>query len=731
MLATKTISPARREDGLLLSEIRRLVAAAKEGRLNERGCTTEFDGASAEVIRGVNEMLDAILLPIAEGNRILAQISSGKIDELIAFTYQGDHEKMKVAVNNVALVLQNMRGELDRLTEASRKGQLSERGRPEQFQGSYAEIVRGVNTMLDAILLPIAEGNRVLAQISAGKIDERIAETYQGDHEKMKVAVNHLAVVLQEMHGELERLTEASREGKLTERGKAEHFHGAYAEIIRGVNTMLDTILLPIGEGNRILAQISSGKIDELIAYTYKGDHEKMKVAVNNVALVLQGLHKELDRLTEASRKGQLSERGRPEQFQGAYAEIVRGVNAMLDAILLPIAEGNRVLRLIRGGNLRERVEIDCRGDHEVMKNAVNGVHQWLTELIAYVTSIANGDLTASTAKASDEDQIHDWLVLLRKNIEALVTDAGELARAAASGQFNGRADASKHHGGYRTIIEGVNQTLDSIVAPLKLTAENAGTLASASEELTAVSQAMSASAGETLAQANVVSAASEQVSRNVSSVAAATEQMQASIREISSNANDSARVAKNAVLVAESTNDVMKKLGVSSTEIGTVIKVINSIAQQTKLLALNATIEAARAGEAGKGFAVVANEVKELAKQTAQATDDIGHKIEAIQGDTKGAVSAIQEIGSIIGRINDISNSIASAVEEQTVTTSEIGRSVAEAAQGVSEIAKNIAGVATAAQKTTDGAGDTKSASLELSQMAQRLEASVSRFTF
>src|SRR5579871_2683391 len=294
--------PAGDEMERISIEIQRLVEASREGHLEERGRVEEFHGAHRQMVQGINEMLDAILLPIAEGNRILAQISSGKIDELIEHTYRGDHEKMKIAVNNVGTVVQALQRELMRLTEASKDGQLSERGKPDQFRGAYADIVRGVNAMLDAILVPIGEGNRILAQISSGKIDELIAQTYKGDHEKMKLAVNNVATVVQALQRELMRLTEASKDGQLSERGKPDQFRGAYADIVRGVNAILDAILVPIGEGNRILAQISSGKIDELIAQTYKGDHEKMKLAVNNVATVVQALQRELMRLTEASK---------------------------------------------------------------------------------------------------------------------------------------------------------------------------------------------------------------------------------------------------------------------------------------------------------------------------------------------------------------------------------------------------------------------------------------------
>ena len=586
--------------------------------------------------------------------------------------------------------------EILRLAKSAKDGKLADRASLEGFDGRFRQMLDGVNAMLDAVIGPLNVSAEYVDRISKGDIPPKITDNYNGDFNEIKNNLNTCIDNINALVAETEVLIKASAEGKLGTRADAAKHQGEYRKILEGVNEMLDAILLPIGEGNRILAQISNGKIDELIAETYKGDHEKMKQAVNNVAAVLQGLQKELGRLTAASHEGQLSERGKPDQFQGAYAGIVKGVNEMLDAILLPIGEGNRVLSLIRGGNLREKVEIACKGDHAKMKDAINGVHAWLTDLIAYVTKVANGDMSATMAKASDQDQIHEWLVLLKTNINGLIADTDMLVKAAAEGKLGTRADAARHKGDYRKIVEGINKTLEMVVEPLKVTAENASTLASSSEELTAVSQQMAGNAEETATQANVVSAASEQVSKNVASVASASEQMQASIREIAKNANESARVAKNAVSVAHSTNETVKKLGESSQEIGNVIKVITSIAQQTNLLALNATIEAARAGEAGKGFAVVANEVKELAKQTAKATEEIGQKIDAIQGDTKGAVTAIEEISTIINQINDISNSIASAVEEQTATTNEIGRSVTEAATGVGDIAKNIGGVAT-----------------------------------
>jgi len=255
--------------------------------------------------------------------------------------------------------------------------------------------------------------------------------------------------------------------------------------------------------------------------------------------------------------------------------------------------------------------------------------------------------------------------------------------------------------------------------------------VAGSTDSLFAVSHEMGTNAEETATQANVVAAAAEQVTRNLQTVAAATEEMTASIGEISKNASAAASVAGRAVERMGAANVAMDHLGKSSAEISEVIKVINSIAQQTKLLALNATIEAARAGTAGKGFAVVANEVKELANETAQATEQISQKIQAIREGTDEAVQAMGEVGGIIAQMHDISTTIASAVEEQTATTKEIARNVAEAAIGESQVTENITSVAHAAKGTSNGAQSTQAAAGVLAGMAAELQKVVAQFKY
>ena len=319
--------------------------------------------------------------------------------------------------------------------------------------------------------------------------------------------------------------------------------------------------------------------------------------------------------------------------------------------------------------------------------------------------------------------------VVISRRVSSATQSLLELAEAIASGDLT-RDDlklvSEDELGDLTNAINKMNGRLKTMILAIT---ENAQHVASASEELSATSQQISANSEETSAQAGTVSQATQQVSQNLQSVSTGAEEMTATIQSIASHAHEAATVASNAVQTAQAANTTVGKLGESSAEIGEVIKVITSIAQQTNLLALNATIEAARAGEAGKGFAVVANEVKELAKQTAKATEDISRKITAIQTDTKGAVDAIGSIGAVINKVDDISSTIATAMEEQSATTNEMTRNVADAAKGSREIAQNIAGVADAARGTSSSAQESQKAANELAEMAVQLKDLVGQF--
>ncbi len=483
---------------------------------------------------------------------------------------------------------------------------------------------------------------------------------------------------------------------------------------------------------------------------------DEINPALKKATETLRGMSADAQMLAKAGVEGKLSTRADASKYQGEYLKIVAGVNATLDAVVGPMNDVQRVMGSIEQGDLTARITAQYQGDFQKLAQAINNSAIRLGQALSEISSAAN-------TLASSSDELSSTSSTMATTAEAMT----QQANTAAAGTEQASANV-------KNMAAGVEQI-----------SANSNTVASASEQVNANLRTVGAAVEQMSANMRSVAGASEQMTSSVNTVAAAIEEMSVSLNEVSKNSGQAATVAGKAAKSAGTTAETVDKLGKSAQEIGKVVDMIKGIAAQTNLLALNATIEAASAGEAGKGFAVVANEVKELAKQTAGATEEIRAQVEGMQTNTQQAVKAIDEIVQIINEINSISGTIAAAVEEQTATTNEISKNVgnaargandvarnvqqaatganevsknvqeavkgvsditrninqlaggatdvaknaAEAAKGMNDVARNVGTVSTAARDTTRGATDTNTAARELARLAEKLQGNVAKF--
>ncbi len=673
------------------AQLDELLAAIRKGALSARLPLADRKGAELAIFSTVNAVLDARDQQAAFVHDCVAQLALGHLPPRIPEDSEGELQALKTEMNALIDAWASVSSALVKMREQHDLGAIDHRMDTEDMPGVFGRLSREANTLVAAHIDVKMRVVDVVQRYARGDFSVEM-DRLPGKKAQISAAVDGVRDGLLAMQSEIMSLVDEAIAGRLAARANPDKFEHAFKDMLRGINATLDAFIGPLNVAARYVARISEGDIPPPITESYNGDFNAIKNNLNRAIEAVNALVADTEMLSRAAVAGRLATRADASRHHGAYHAIVQGVNDTLDAVIGPLNVAARCVDQIAKGDIPPPIADRYNGDFNTIKNNLN---------------------------------------LAIAAVNALVADTHTLARAAVDGRLAVRADAAKHQGDFRKVVQGVNDTLNTLVGPLQITAEQSAALSGSAGSLTSVSAQMANAARDTATMASRVATAADQVNLNLHTVSSSAEEMTASIREIAKNAGEAARVANTAVKVAAKTNTTVAKLGDSSAEIGKVIKVITSIAQQTKLLALNATIEAARAGEAGKGFAVVANEVKELAKETADATEDISQKIEAIQGDTREAVSAIEHIGGIIGQISDIQNTIATAVEEQTATTNEISRNVTEAAQGSNDIARNIVAVANAAKETTNAAGEVQTAAAAQNDIAHKLRSMVSKFSF
>ncbi|ABG53230.1 methyl-accepting chemotaxis sensory transducer [Trichodesmium erythraeum IMS101] len=771
------------------SEVSRVAKeVGTEGILGGQAKVEGVAGIWKELTDNVNGMAANLTLQVRNIAEVATAVAQGDLTQKITVDVQGEILELKTTLNKMVDQLNGFSSEVSRVAkEVGTEGILGGQAKVEGVAGIWKELTDNVNGMAANLTLQVRNIAEVATAVAQGDLTQKITVDVQGEILELKTTLNKMVDQLNGFSSEVSRVAkEVGTEGILGGQAKVEGVAGTWKELTDNVNGMAANLTLQVRNIAEVATAVAQGDLTQKITVDVQGEILELKTTLNKMVDQLNGFSSEVSRVAkEVGTEGILGGQAKVEGVAGTWKELTDNVNGMAANLTLQVRNIAEVATAVAQGDLTQKITVDVQGEILELKTTLNkmvdqlngfssevtrvakevgtegtlggqakvegvaGIWKELTDnvngmaanltlqvrnIAEVATAVAQGDLTQKIT-VDAQGEILELKTTLNKMVDQLNGFSSEVSRVAkevgTEGTLGGQAKVEGVAGTWKELTDNVNGMAANLTEQVKKIAKAAIAVAKSSEEMMAESQTMSQASQETSTQAESVSSNAAQVSANVQSVATGVEEMTTSIQEIAKNATNAAQVATTAVKTAETTNETIGKLGVSSAEIGNVIKVITSIAQQTNLLALNATIEAARAGEAGKGFAVVANEVKELAKQTASATEDISQKIEAIQGDTRGAVEAIGQITTIISQINDIQGTIASAVEEQTATTNEIARNVNQAAERSSGIALNITSVAKTAQSTSNGAAKTQKSATELSKTAGDLHELVNQFKF
>jgi methyl-accepting chemotaxis protein len=799
----------------LVADTNILSQAAVQGKLATRADATRHHGDFQVIVQGVNGTLDAVIGPLNIAAKYMDRISKGDIPAKITDSYNGDFNEIKNNLNTCVDAVNALVADARMLAMAAVEGKLGTRADATRHHGDFRVIVQGVNETLDAVIGPLNVAAKYVDRISKGDIPAKITDTYSGDFNEIKNNLNTCVDAVNALVADTRMLAKAAVEGKLATRADESRHLGDFRAIVQGVNETLDAVIGPLRVAADYVDRISKGDIPKKIADAYNGDFNEIKNNLNTCIDAVNALVADAKMLSQAAVEGKLATRADAARHQGDFRTIVQGVNGTLDAVIGPLSVAARYVDRISKGDIPEKITNSYNGDFNEIKNNLNtcidavnllvsdakmlsraavagnlatradatrhsgdfraivqGVNDTLDAVIGplkvaagYVDQIARGDIPAKIAASynGDFNEIKNNLNICIDAINSLVADAGMLVDAAVAGRLQTRAEASKHLGKYKQIVQGVNDTLDAVLNPI--TEASAVLERVAARDLTARIQgnylgdhakikealnqavanldegliAVSIATDQVATAATQIAGSSESLAHGSSEQASALEEVGSSLAEMQSITRRNSKNAQQTKTMAEAAvegaakglnsmhnlSEAMDRIKQSSDQTAKIIKTIDEIAFQTNLLALNAAVEAARAGEAGKGFAVVAEEVRNLAMRSAEAAKNTADLIEGSVKNANYGVEAnrevehsLKEIHGQVRKVSDVMNEIVVASEQQSTGIAQVNTAVEQMNQVTQQSAAGSEEMASVAKGLSVEADDQRNmvASFKLS---------------
>ena len=509
----------------LLAETDKLINATVEGKLSTRGDAGKFAGGWGKLVGGVNNLVDAFVRPINVTAEYVDRISKGDIPPKIVDTYHGDFNEIKNNLNACIDTMTGLLAETDKLIKATVEGKLSTRGDADKFAGGWGKLVGGVNNLVDAFVRPINVTAEYVDRISKGDIPPKIVDTYHGDFNEIKNNLNACIDTMTGLLAETDKLIKATVEGKLSTRGDADKFAGGWGKLVGGVNNLVDAFVRPINVTAEYVDRISKGDIPPKIVDTYNGDFNEIKNNLNACIDTMTTLLVETDKIVKAAADGELDKRADAAKFVGGWKQLVSGVNDTITNIVNPLMVTADYVDKVSKGVIPPEITDVYKGQYNIIKTNLNSVVKMMSELLketdVIIKAAADGELDkrADAAKflggwnklvsgvndtitnivnplmvtADYVDKVSKGVIppeitevykgqynIIKNNLNAVVKMMSELlaetekiARAAADGELDKRADAAKFVGGWNKLVSGVNDTITNIVNPLLVTAEH------------------------------------------------------------------------------------------------------------------------------------------------------------------------------------------------------------------------------------------------------------------